>query len=494
MKKQHSRRTSFLKLMAVVLATLMLATALPMTVLAAPTGYEDGDLILKVGSMSANSVSYNPYNAKVTPPIANAKAKLDSNDAKRILCNSSTDPFGGVGFVTDLPLNGDTAYTIEYYVKPLNLDSDMSIYFGFCHNTSYPNYGMDVLVNASGNTLNTHNKWFVNGYYKEGSTTDYGGRGLGCNVWEDKADADGFVRFVMTFDGQFLSISIDGEDIGVRYDLDRPRNTNFKKVDDWEVKTLCIQAGYTDKGATAITQPKTNDPMFELKDISIYAGVVDLEKVEVPQFVTFENDKGTVLSEELITDGSLTLTSFPEVKSTNTIVWVNKETGKIVEAPTAEKPLTVTEATTLVYYERRTNDSVLLDVQYSTVENGKQDIRFLGGVYNTKCKGVGFEITARYKNTSGEIVEMFYRKSGTAVFDSIKATENGTMKNSTAYDLGAYYVYGFVLEDVPTDLGQIDFVIKTFKVIGDLGLRIYSQAQTVSFKDGVINTDLTPLT
>jgi len=54
------------------------------------------------------------------------------------------------------------------------------------------------------------------------------------------------------------------------------------------------------------------------------------------------------------------------------------------------------------------------------------------------------------------------------------------MKNATAYDLGAFYIYGFVLEDVPTNLGQIDFEVKSFKEIGKLALRIYGQTMTVS--------------
>ena len=55
------------------------------------------------------------------------------------------------------------------------------------------------------------------------------------------------------------------------------------------------------------------------------------------------------------------------------------------------------------------------------------------------------------------------------------------------------YLYGMELENVPTDIGQIDFTVKSFKQVGKSKLRIYDEAVTVSFKNGVVDSTLTPL-
>lgn len=481
--------------LAAVLVCLMALTALPLTAFAAPSAYEEGALLLKMDALDSAAVTFNPYGI-TTKIMPNAPSGMrDSKDSTRILVSRATEatrPFGGIGLTTDLPLNGDTAYTIEYYAKLTDPSNGIGMYMGFATvNTDYPHAGADMYAYSTGTLVGTHNKWWMNGYYKKDSTTDYGGRTWLDNFWQSKADEDGFVRFVLTFDGQYMGLSIGGTDIGVKYDLDRPRNGDFQKVDDWTLKTLNLEAGfsYFTTGGVSITDPAIGDCIFELKDISIYSGVVDPEDVPEPQVVNFKNVKGEVILSQVIpTGGSLTVGGFPQVVSPNQVVWFNEETGAIAKAP-----MTFTESATLVYNEMGINKTRTLGIQSSDVSGGKQDIRFIGGTYNLEGAGIGFDVVARYKDASGNVVEALYRESGNMVYDSISATENGTLKNVTAEEIGGIYLFAMVLEDVPSDIGQIDFVVKSFKLVGKNKLRMYGDEVTFSFKDGVADSTLAPL-
>ena len=489
MKKHTMKQT-----LSAILVCLMLLSAFPLTAIAEVSSYEDGALLLRMDALDSKNVTFNPYGVTVKVMPNAADGKRDPADSSRILVGKNEEagrPRGGIGLKTDLPLDGSTAYTIEYYAKLNDRANGLGMYMGFCLQTEllYPFYGVDMYAYSSGTLVGTHNKWWMNGYYKEGSTTDYGGRTLPSNIWETAADEDGFVRFVLTFDGQYMGLSIGGTDIGVRYDLDRPRGSDFMKVDSWAVKTLNLEAGFAYFTQGTVTDPAIGDCVVELKDISVYSGVVDPSQVAEPQIVNFKNAKGEVIKSYVIpSSGELTLDSFPTIASANQVIWFNEETGALAKAP-----MTFTESCTIIANEMTLNKTRTLGVQYSEVSGGKQNVRFIGGTYNLEGAGIGFDVIARYKDASGNVVEALYRQSGNTVYDSINATENGTMKNVTAQEIGGVYLFAMVLEDVPTNIGQIDFVVKSFKQVGKSKLRMYGDEVTFSFKDGVIDKSLAPL-
>ena len=475
------------RIFSLMLGLLLAVSVFPMTATAALSNYEDGKLLIKMSSLDPSAVLVNRIGASIST-TADAKAKRDTKDTTKILANGSdNETYGGIGLTTDLPLTGDTAYTIEYYAKVTDPSKGMGMFFGFCHNAKYPYYGADFYAYADGKHIETHSKWWNNGWYKKDSDSDRYGKTLDSSIWTSNAGADGFVRFVMTFDGRYMSLKIDGTDLGLIYDMDRPATTNFKSVDEWELKTLCLQAGFTGVGVDDEAIPRSGDCIVELKDISIYSGIVDPDDVPDPKFVTFKGIDGKIIKSTEIENGSLTLQSFPDVTAESQLVWVNEKTGAIAEAP-----MTVTSDTTLRAYDIGKNESKTLGVQYGAVSGGKQDIRFIGGIFGTSGSGVGFEIVAKYKE-GDSLKTATYKGAGNTVYTSITATENGTLKNATAKELGAYYVYGIVIEDVPTDIGQIDFTVKSYKEVGKNKIRIYGEPVTVSFKDGALDSTLAPL-
>lgn len=208
---------------------------------------------------------------------------------------------------------------------------------------------------------------------------------------------------------------------------------------------------------------------------------------QVKKYVKFMYNGGVQLQTE-ITGESLTIEEFPSISGVDTVIWVNQATGAVVEAP-----ITVTEDTVLVAKTPGVNETEVLGVQLGAVSGGKQGIRFIGGVFNLEGDAVGFEITVKYKDASGALVTRKYVKTVNKVYDSISATENGEMKNVTAKDLGAIYLYAVVLDGVPADAGQLDITVKSVKARMGGAVNIGGEEITVSVLDGVVNTGLTPL-
>ena len=451
---------------------------------------KDGALLLQLSGMDYTAVTYKSENANATGNYALGISKQTGNASTYIVNQTAVNNnWGAWGVLTDLPLTTESVYTIEYYVK---LNGSTAVFAGFADNTSYPSAGANVQLRMNGDVKNYYKT--IDVYMRKDGSNAYGAN-IG-NVWNNRVDDEGYVRFVLTIDNGILSLQVGDTVVHQSWNLENVASNavgTAAKLSDFGTKTLAFTVGYANAG-DGVVKPGNGTAIMDVKNISIYAGKVNPDVQPQPQYVTFENEKGAVLRRDLVDSEGTTIESFPEVSAANiTPVWLDKATGKLVTAPTAENPLILTEPKTFVLYEKRVNDSDVVAIQYSETVDGKQSIRFVGGVYNTDCKGVGFDITVRYMGADGKIVEMFYRLTGTAVYDAINATENGTMANATAADLGAFYLFGAVLDGVPTDLGQIDFEVTSFKMIGKLQLRINGETEKVSFINGVINSTLEPL-
>ena len=208
-----------------------------------------------------------------------------------------------------------------------------------------------------------------------------------------------------------------------------------------------------------------------------------------PKYVKFLSTEGEVLKSVEITGDGITIDSFPEVSTNITdVIWINQGTGEFVEAPA-----TFLKNTTLVAKEVGRNESAVIGFQCGSVSGNKQNIRFIGGVYNLGGAGVGFSVTVRYKDADGTLVERRYEKSMDTVYDSINAAEDGKIKNVSANELGAKYLFALTLEDVPTDVGQLDFTVTSFKEVGSAKIRVDGDTVSFSVLDGAVNGTLAPL-
>ena len=216
----------------------------------------------------------------------------------------------------------------------------------------------------------------------------------------------------------------------------------------------------------------------------------DKSNAPVKKYVKFMYN-GAVYHQEILEENGMTIDAFPEIKANGVVltdvIWINSATGAMVELP-----VTVTEDTVFVAKTPGVNESSMLGVQCGAVNNNKQSIRFIGGLYNLDGEAAGFEITVKYKE-NGVLVTRTYRKSVNTVYSSINATENGEIKNVSAKELGAYYLYAVVLEDVPANIGQIDIVVNTFKTVYGGKIDIPGTEMIISIMNGVVNNNLSPL-
>ena len=266
------------RLLSILLVAAMVVALVPAMIVstsAYTSGYQYGELLLQLDNLAASSVTYNPYNVV----LSNGGATTSNFGTDRsVITSTNTESWGAVQLITDLPLSPAQPYTIEYYAKLLDPSNNMGLIFGFAQNKSYAYQGFNMNLAANGKQLTTHCKWWNNRWYKKGSTTDWYGRTLSENVWQTKADEDGFVKFTITFDGRYMGFAVDGVDVGCKWDINRKYSTdNVPVASALEVANLCLAGGYSSVGASNVKNPVAGQEMVQIKNISVWSGVADPE-------------------------------------------------------------------------------------------------------------------------------------------------------------------------------------------------------------------------
>ena len=205
--------------------------------------------------------------------------------------------------------------------------------------------------------------------------------------------------------------------------------------------------------------------------------------------VIFTDLNGNVLQTLTIPESGLTMESFPEVESTMTLIWIDQNTGALITAPH-----TFTAGTTVTAKEYGKNESRVIGLQIGETVNGKNHFRFIGGIWSMDGAGAGLEVVISYRDGEGKLQKKLFRGSSSVVYDSVNATENGTLKNVTAKELGVSYLFAFAVENIPVELGQLDITVRSFKEVGSKRIRIYSEEQTYRVLNGAVDLSLSPLT
>ena len=73
-------------------------------------------------------------------------------------------------------------------------------------------------------------------------------------------------------------------------------------------------------------------------------------------------------------------------------------------------------------------------------------------------------------------------RESSEVYTSINAAENGTVQSVTANELGGVYLFALVLDNVPTDAGDIVFTVRPYKVVD--GEKLYGETGSVTLTNG----------
>ncbi|MBE6633473.1 MAG: hypothetical protein E7620_03905 [Ruminococcaceae bacterium] len=124
-------------------------------------------------------------------------------------------------------------------------------------------------------------------------------------------------------------------------------------------------------------------------------------------------------------------------------------------------------------------DVKTLQLQTGSAQEGKLNLRFVGGGMEATCNRVGFEITATYggkTDTYDYNTPEGYRKLTAPRKDT-------TLAELTSADLGYEYLYGYTLYGVPADI-TVTFTVRAYTI--DMGNRLYAEAVTFTVENGVL--------
>lgn len=423
--------------------------------------FKDTDVLLRVPNViDATGWSSDFEDATVTQvedgfqnatkgELADALYPIDHYDGP------SEDLYKGV--TTSIPLNENSKYTIEFYMKKYQAAN-----VGFCVTASTWRYSQGVyFYNNSFTTI----AQYSSNYYSD--PVEFSG------IWTNYADKDGYTRFTIEIDGYQWKVYIGGVEAGT-FNI----NTNGKNNESYYTNTL----GFALKvKSDEIDTWDLTAPIVSLKNIVVYAGNVATSKNV--QFV----QNGVELGREYADIGDV-INAFPEIAvgEHQTAVWFNKNTNVVVKAP-----YTVYNDATLEARVFSNDASSVEGVQVSAIVENTQKVRFISVINSLEGSEAGFEVYAKYMNESVLTTVNWDPIKTTSVYSTINATEDGTIRTVTAAELGGTYLIALAVEDVPTDVGQIDFYVRSYVTLN--GEKAYSEEKIISINDGVVDVSLAPL-
>ncbi|MBE6633234.1 MAG: hypothetical protein E7620_02700 [Ruminococcaceae bacterium] len=417
--------------------------------------YQEGDVLLKVPTvMSVDGCTSDFEDVTVTKPVRNQNS-LNGDIANALYPDPNCADYADgnewmwAGVKTTLPLNADSKYTIDFYMK-----KEQTANIGFCITGEWWRESQGFyLYNNSFTTVAEYSS----NYYSDSISFS--------NIWSAYCDNDGFTRFTMEIDGYTWNLYIGGVYAG---SVTIGAKEKFPNVYAENQMSLAVKV-YSD----AISEWDLTKPIVYVKDITVYGGNVATNKNI--QFV-----KDGVVLDHLYAKTNDVITEFPavEVGENQTAVWFYKGTNVVATAP-----FTVYSDATL---EARVIDntfSKVVGAQNTEAVDNKQSIRFLSVLQSLEGSAAGFEVTAKYLEGGVEKTKS-WTVNTTHVYSSINATENGSVKTVTAADLGGTYICALSVDNVPTNIGEIEFSVKSFVVLNNV--KTYSEAATFTVVNGAI--------
>ena len=456
-----------IKILSAILSVIMMLAVVPFSTVAATTDveeWEDGTLLMKKDVLFNTSVEEKVEGLEVSEIAATATNVTKATDGGSFTANTSIKavltPLSGIS--TNLKLDENSKYTIEMTMNfadsgraVIGFDGDdMSMMHGIYFNKTSlrTNYSLTSAV------TNTLDKYTI-------SKTSF-------TSTNDKNDH--LLRFEIN--GNVISVYIDG--------------TKYGTIDFGEsTASTTAPAGLNSPLSIAITALPSNSidankTIIQVKDVSIYAGNVAGPKV------SYEDENGNSLGVLPVEIGDV-ITEIPEVAAHEgkVVKWFHKGTNIIVSTPYTVP----TASVVLVAKVIDTSEIKVAGMQYTAVSNSNtQSIRFVATIHTLQAEETGFVVTAKYME-SGILKEKEFKVSSKTVYTAITANESGTVKSVTAGELGGTYLVAISVDDVPTNIGQIDFYVTALLKISDT--RTVESAQvSFSMKDGAVLKNATPLT
>ncbi len=125
--------------------------------------------------------------------------------------------------------------------------------------------------------------------------------------------------------------------------------------------------------------------------------------------------------------------------------------------------------------------------QTTAPASNKQDVRFVSevpvSIVNENVSALGYEVVATFKNAAGDIKVVTYDVEGNTVYSAITATDNGTTNKVEPKE--GYYFFALTITDVPTNLGDIFFAVRTYTRVGEK--KTYANVKEFTYTNGVVS-------
>ena len=135
----------------------------------------------------------------------------------------------------------------------------------------------------------------------------------------------------------------------------------------------------------------------------------------------------------------------------------------------------------------RTN-LVMAGYQFTKVEGGKYDLRFVAAFDDDNAKAAGFVVSVYYKDANGNRVAKFDAKTvyTEKVYTSIKGVDDkGNVLTYTASDFGGKYFYTLAIKGIPADYtiadGTLEVLITPFTAVEEEGKIVKTEYKTEQY-------------
>ena len=457
------------------------------------TNANNGDLLLELDNfdLTDGTTFTSNYDFTVNDPAWSDDAEKSSSvKGNKVICERDKNNWYTAGVETNIPLNATSKYTIEFYVKETS-DHCVGLGWSAKETTAKDRQGFFFAERGGVNSdpTKSHNTLVnsLNGGW--GNNTENINLWYTYNIPAKYADSEGFVRYTILIDGNKASLYVSGNLVAadVQYN---------SAIQDDHITLLCqnwpapSQGTYEGQPADAHKSNAVHTPGdgIEIKNIKVWQG----HTIRLNNAVAVLLDGTT---QELEYGDDNMINAFPSitdgVAEDEVVVWTysNNNAKNVI----AVAPFEVTCDVTFTAKKVKISDNTLVGMQYTEVTDNKQNVRFISTIHSLKGSAVGFEITAKYME-NGALAEQSWDKSCTYVYTSIKATSpSGTVSDITANELGGTYLFALSVDQVPTNIGQIDFYVRSYVVVN--GEKIYNSetATTWTMVNGAIDRNATLL-
>ena len=419
--------------------------------------YADGEVLLKMDSIFNTQFTSEFEDLKVTQRgYQAAKAGEDPHTIYSNSANRGGWVAGGVN--TNLPLNENTRYTVDFYMK-----RNIAIDTGFCWSAG-ANANTQGILCRTDYIISMGNKG--NGYGD--GLGQYGRVGDIPDLWYNGTDNEGYVRFTLQINGLVTTVYVNGERLGT------------------------VDVGTDGYGSSALSLVMRNDgnqdylmaageAVASVKDVTVYAGIVT-----PPCKVELVKDGKVFDTKYVAKGGRLSFAELPVVEpeaENGEVRWFYEGTDVMVLGDVAVDGTVILEAREL----DTANYTTVAGMQYTAPANNKQSIRFIADLFTLDAEEVGFEVSAKYKVGDTVNEDKKWNVKSTVVYSSINASENGTVRPVTAEQLGGKYLVAISVDGVPTNIGQIDFHVRSYMIVD--GVKQYSEWAYFVMEGGAAKAD-----